>query len=655
MKHSTGLVVAAAVLATVTGCSPATPAPDTPAVAVADGPAALPEATPGFEAVPAPAGLEGVLRVGAPIRELAAWRDLLPAHTPFGQLASLGAEAVAVGLLGSLGEQVDLSAPFDLVILEDEEERSPMVASVVLRDLGEARRAAAADFDFVPRQDGGMDVRPRKGAKATGIVATDDLACAVLRGGVPLADHLVCAANGKDLDAAGPYLARTVAGQPARDGLRFELAESVVRRRLSKGETAAGEQDASDAEAAGKLLGERLGQQVLDDFASAALEAGTTPSGVLLGADLHFRSLKSPFTAAFVGSRGQGVPATFWKVPADADLAIHFPGASRDAMRTAVGSLWTDLGETIPDDEVPRQTWRDAMAKAGSLFLTGGPLLVAHGPPAAQAPVKAASPAAVKAARPAAADPVKRHREARTAAAGWVLLAVPEPAERWTTGLREIVKIASQPTRPRSGSAGRGSAGAGPSSPSAPQKRPRRSHTTIEEVPVRPGEKLAAGALHVVNRNEPDPGYRPGPGEAEPLQAPYDNHVFVAGTPEHTWFCLSENEALARTKLREAMAAGAGGLAGRSELAPLQQASEGAAGFVTLRGLIALASDADTAGELAAAEAERTALAALPYAGLTPMFVSMAPAPAGGNGATLRVGGALSIAAALDLIRWMQR
>ena len=53
---------------------------------------------------------------------------------------------------------------------------------------------------------------------------------------------------------------------------------------------------------------------------------------------------------------------------------------------------------------------------------------------------------------------------------------------------------------------------------------------------------------------------------------------------------------------------------------------------------------------------ENAALAALPSAGMAPMFVTMTPAETGQKkGAALRMGGALSIAAALDVIRWIQR
>lgn len=639
------LAAAGAVLAALAGCSPEAAPPVTPTIAVAGtrAPDAPPEPEPEPEAAPEPEDLLGVVRVGSPLRELAAWRDLLPAHTAFGQLASHGAAAVAMSVLGSLGEHVDVGAPFDMAILDESDGGGPpFVASVVLRDAAEAQRKAAADFEFVPLPDGSVAVKPRRGAKNVGLVARFELACAILRGGAPRAAHLVCAGNRERLAQAGPYLARTVALEPAGEGLQVEIPEAALGRKLAAytdgGEDGDGAADeAMDrSHAAGRRMANALVGQFAGDFSKIALGASASTSGVTIGLDLRFRSLRSPLSVALVGTRGQGVPETFWKMPADADLALYFPGAPPDTMRAAFGPIWTELGEILPgDDGVPRETWRAFAARMKELFFTGGPLLVAHGP--AAAPAKAPA---------RAADPKKQHQAARAAAAGWVLFGAPEPVSKWATGLRDLVTL--------DGTSGRKKTGGATGSPGAAKKKSDRDHTKSEVLKIAASEKLPAGSLHFVLRTTPVPAYTPAAGGEPPLEAGYEEHVFVAGSEEHTWIALSENEALARAKVREALAPDGRGLAGRTELAPIRSLPPGGAGFMTLRGVLALDDEADTPAQLAASQAEQQALAALPSAGLAPMFVSSSPAQEG-EGASLRLGGALSIAAALDLIRWIQQ
>lgn len=640
------LAAAGALLAALAGCSPPEAAPPvTPTIAVAETRAPDGPPEPEAEAAPEPADLLGVVRVGSPLRELAAWRDLLPAHTVFGQLASHGAAAVAMSVLGSLGEHVDVGAPLDVAILDESDGGGPpFVASVVLRDAGEAQRKAAADFEFVPLPDGSVAVKPRRGAKNVGLVARFELACAILRGGAPRAAHLVCAGDRERLAQAGPYLARTVALEPAGDGLQVEIPEAALGRKLAA--YTAGDEDGDDGDdaadgamdrshAAGRRMAKALVGQFAGDFSKIALGASASPSGVAIGLDLRFRSLRSPLSVALVGTRGQGVPDTFWKMPADADLALYFPGAPPATLRGAFEPIWTELGEILPDDDgVQRETWRAFASRMKDLFFTGGPLLVAHGP--AAAPAKAPA---------RAADPKKQHQAARAAAAGWTLFGAPEPASKWVTGLQGLLTLDEKAGSKKAGGA-KGGAG-------ATKKKAHRDRSTYRVLKIAASEKLPAGSLHFVIRTTPEPGYTPAAGGEPPLEAAYEEHVFVAGSEEHTWIALSENEALARAKVREALAPDGAGLAGRAELAPIRALPPGGVGFVTLRGVLALDDGADTPAQLAAAQAEQQALAALPSAGLAPMFVSSSPVQEG-EGASLRIGGALSIAAALDLIRWVQ-
>lgn len=663
--RSLAALVAAAAAVTSVACSSAPPpGPGTATVALSAPTAAPPPAPPlTFDPVAAPASLTGVFRIGSPVRDLVMWRDLLPAHTPFGQLAALGPDGLADLVFGSLGAQVDLAAPLDALSLETGPEKSAgIVASVTLLDLAEAQRIAAADFELEPLDDGTYDVRPRPKAKHAGLIAKMDLACGIFPGGAPLAHHLVCAATPELLEAGGAYLSRTVTRRPAAPGMHYELPASVFQEAFAKGNPKLDDQDDSDdpGAAAGRRLGTQWGEQLAADFENGAMDLTATPSGLALGLDLNFRSLRSPFSLALVGTRAAAIPDTFWKLPADADLAVYLPGAAPAAMHNALGSMWTDFAESVSDTDIPRDTWRLATDKMSKLLLTGGPLLIAHGPaPVAKPTATPARPATPPPAGSpaAAAEAGKRFQEARKAAAGWLVLTMPEPSAAWTTGLHEITQLMVQShKKPTSRTAPSAAPTAPtPGAPPAKKRLAKRSFDTDFELPVRASEGLPAGAIHLVHRETPNPAFVPLPKGPAALEAAYDVHIFVAGTTSNTWIAISENEALARLKLREAMTTDATGIGTRADLAPLHALPVGGIGFGSLRGIFALLGKDDTTADLLAAAATQSTLAQLPSAGAAPMFLSFSPSAPGESGATrLRIETFLSIAATIDVIQRLQ-
>jgi hypothetical protein len=646
--RSAHLLVASSLVAS--SCTPAAPPAETPTVAVGASPPADPGPAPTYEPVAEPGNLGGLLRIGSPVRDLVMWRDLLPAHTPFGQLAALGPAGLAELTFGSLGEFVDTSAPVDMAILEGD---SVMVGSVALRDLGQARSAAAEDFDFRARADGSISVVPRDDAERTGLVGKFRLACRVYLGGEPTRSHLVCSENVEALESAGPYLARTVSRKAVVPGIRYEMPESAMRRLLAgRREVADALAEEDPAAEAGRQVAARWLKELEEDFESMAMDVSAGAGGVNVGVDLRFRSVRSPLSLVAVGSRGGAVPAAFWSVPSDADLALYVPGASPDALRTALGTFWKDIGEAIPDDEIPKQAWRDFVTELSKLVLTGGPVVVAHGAAPAKPSASGQGTGPVKA-QAKAADPAKVYRDARTASAGWLAFSVSEPASKWTGGVREMLRVSN--TAKKSAPAGGARGGAAAPSKPASKKKPSRTTSTTKEVAVRASEGLPAGTLHLVHHEAPNPAHVVPQGGQPAPEGPYDQHVFITGTADATWIVVSENEALARAKVQEIMKGSTGGIQGRADLAALRSLPAGGIGFATLRGLVALLGDQDTGAELAASEALLAKVGLLPSAGTAPIFLSLASS---GNehkeGATLRVSASISIAAALDLVQWLQ-
>jgi hypothetical protein len=78
-------------------------------------------------------------------------------------------------------------------------------------------------------------------------------------------------------------------------------------------------------------------------------------------------------------------------------------------------------------------------------------------------------------------------------------------------------------------------------------------------------------------------------------------------------------------------------------------------GFASMRALIAMVADDESAEELRSLQRKLEKLATLPSGGATPFFLSLAPAPAAPDGSvSLRVAAAFPITTTLDLIQWLQ-
>ena len=122
-----------------------------------------------------------------------------------------------------------------------------------------------------------------------------------------------------------------------------------------------------------------MGLEWVADMSDMAMDVQLGPAGVTAGFDLRFRSLRSPFSLAMLGSARKDIPPEFWKVPSDADLAFYFPGASTEVMQAAAAPMWSramEVGVSAPVAEA----WRGTITKLSKVLLTGGPLIVAHGP-----------------------------------------------------------------------------------------------------------------------------------------------------------------------------------------------------------------------------------------------------------------------------------
>jgi hypothetical protein len=332
----------AAALSTAS-CAPPPPV-ETPVEAVAaPPPAEVPAAPPvSYDPVPEPEGMLATVRIGSPLSDLRAVREVVTPRDEFWELLLSEPYRVANIFLGSLGPHVDLTAPIDAVFF-DEADNSPsaIVMSFVIRDLERARQGAGFEFNAEP--DGRFTMKPRPEAgQAAGIIAKQGLSCAVFPGGMPVTSHLVCAASQDRLDRAGPYLARNVSRMPVQRGMRMDFPESQLRKALDKAQRKGESRSGSLAEMEGLRIGQQIGLACVADMRDMALDVQFGISGVTAGFDLRFRSLNSPLSMAMLGSQAQ-VPPAFWKLPADADMAFYFPGAPPEEIQAAAAPIWASI------------------------------------------------------------------------------------------------------------------------------------------------------------------------------------------------------------------------------------------------------------------------------------------------------------------------
>ena len=103
------------------------------------------------------------------------------------------------------------------------------------------------------------------------------------------------------------------------------------------------------------------------------------------------------------------------------------------------------------------------------------------------------------------------------------------------------------------------------------------------------GPTLAAGAQHLeidvpfpVDASEPGVKHKKAPAAAKPLVF----HLVVASDGARSWIGAAGDLALAAAKVAEGMSGGSTSLGSRPELASFRDATVGAAGFITGRGLL---------------------------------------------------------------------
>ena len=421
-------------------------------------------------------------------------------------------------LLGRrLGTVIDLAQPIDVVSIGTKSEPTFVVSMAVKPDaestLGEG---------LVLREEGGLVhiAKPDDSHADAGRMS----ACAFTAAAGRATTRLVCASDEASLTASAAYLARNVAAEPLDADARLSLPGKILREKRDGTTKAIGD-------AASARLGAALVERFIDEIDRVDADVRVLGSGIEIGLDLRLSGRESILARAVVPrTKPAPPPAAFYRLPADAIVSLYTTGALAEDLAPLRKVLADDLERTlVQDGHLPDKT-HALRERIESLVLTGGPLVFAAGIAGGRDGAEKAL-AAIDGAR--AADEARVLGQARSALLPWMMFEVDEPGEKWTQGLRDIVKRGEDVDKTRK-----------PGSKSTTPVDPDGDHVDVKVGALDPALKLPKDTLHLEVLLTPrTKGKRP----------TRKGHLFVVPRGAATWLGYSEDAAAVASRLRLAI------------------------------------------------------------------------------------------------------
>ncbi|HEY3820179.1 MAG TPA: hypothetical protein VGL81_23605 [Polyangiaceae bacterium] len=630
-----------------TGCGGNAPPPQAPAIAK-PAPAPPPAAAVDVSPVPEPAALVVSARfakLSASLATVHGWTKLpMPQSEQITEL--LTSEAV--------GPIVDLDQPIDFAVAvtgSGAKMKDLTAISAGVKDPERVKAALGERYKLVPGDNGVLLVQGL-GKPAAGNNDEDsdgrpdgepsrtcELAPAF--GEAPV--RLVCGLTASALTELGPWLTRTATRGPSTGDLHVDVRMKPLQQTIV-------EQKRLIGMILGSVLGGRLGLSSLRDLAvafgndladfagdldGASADVSLGDAGVQVAATMRFSGSTSTLTRIATGhpERSGPAPAAFWQLPGDADVAAFNRGIDeaqlargRDLVLEAVGGA---LGESGVKD-ADRKAVVDGLAKLVS------PAAMVYGSGVDAEAVRKAL-AAEKALTVQSEQSEKDEAKHRTIEAflGWRVFEADEPSTRFTAGLKELAAAIDRP------------------SVAVAYRAKLRDAVppSLRALPVPRSAALPAGAqhylleLHTLERKAPPPrAGKPGATPKKPLGPlkPLLVHLFVVPDGARTWLAVGGDEGVTASRLAATLggpnATGGGDkLAAHAALAPLKDASVGAGGFFTARGLPEAAEQLPLLFEGATWVARETfeEAAQMPHQGLTPILFSSTAQASGATPTTV--------------------
>jgi hypothetical protein len=466
-------------------------------------------------------------------------------------------------LLGKrLGGIVDLSRSIDIASIGKGD--PSFVVSMAVKQEAEAKLGDG----FVLREEGSLlHIGKLDDQMLPGKMSTCAFTAAVGRA----TTRLVCGSDEAALAATAPYLARNVAGEPLDADARVTLPGRLLREHRDSTAKAIGD-------AASARLGNELVERFLEEIERIDGDLRFAGSGIEIGLDLRLSARQSMLSRVLVpASKPALPPPAFYRLPADSIVALHTTGALPDDIAPLRKALADNIEGTLVQDGYQADKTHALRERIEGLLLTGGPLVVGAG-------VAGGRDGADKAlaALDGARDAKRAESQARSALMPWLMVEVEEPAEKWTQGLRDVVRRADEADKTRK-----------PGSKSSLPHDPNGDHVDVRVATLDPGLKLPKDALHLEVLLTP---YTKG---AHPTRKA---HLFVVPKGGATWIGYCEDGAAIASRLRIALddATELGTLAKSTEAVSLRKRSALGAGIVSLGSVGHLTATTTTLADLRA-------------------------------------------------------
>jgi hypothetical protein len=555
--------VALSALMLCVSCGPGA-SPDRAAAPLAIGPAAAPRpaATARPDLPRAPDDLALLVRVNDAEQLVHDAASILP-KSAASFLAELDPAQAVVLLFGrKLGALVDLAQPIDVASVG--KAQASFVVSMAVKADAESRLGEG----LVLRDDGGLVhiAKPDEPAMEAGRMT----ACAFAPAAGRATTRLVCASDEVSLASTAAYLARSVAAEPLDVDARVTLPGKLLREKRESTAKALGD-------AASARLGAELVDGFLDEIDRVDADVRFVSPSVEIGLDLRLLGRSSMLSRVLVPrSVPSPPPRAFYRLPADAVVALHLTGAVGDDIAPLRKAITENIEGTLVQDGYAPEKTRALRERFETLLLTGGPIVIGAGLVGGRDGVDQALAAH------AAQSSTATEARARAALVPWVMIEVDEPAAKWTQGLRDVVLRVAQAEKTRT-----------PGSRSSTPRDPDGDHVDVKIGALDPKLKLPSDALHLEVLITPrTKGARP----------PRRGHLFVVPKGASTWLGYSEDIAAIGARLRLATddATEAGTLGKSAEATGLRARPAVGAGVVEIGGLAYLGAKTSTTYELRA-------------------------------------------------------
>jgi hypothetical protein len=540
-------------------------------------------------AVAEPKGLIVFARIAKP-------RDALKTVGAWTHFPMPGAEVVAEAMASeSVGKIIDLDKPIDAAVLSDPGRRgvTPQWAvAAAVTSLDEAK-SAFATHKLLPGDNGALVI------EGVGGPANDDddsggRFCELAPSAGDAPTRLVCGPSDGAVRALAPLLTRTTPRASVPSDLRLEVRLGplkafavLARAQLPAILRGLGVNPARDP-GLGELIDAATGELVdlVGDLDRVAIDMKLEEAQATATALTTFSSQNS-LTARVLTEHPERVdlpPAPFWKLPNDADLAFFQRGLDAKDIDRPRELLLKAIAQAMAHQGLPEADSK-ALTDTFGKMLSGAPVVVARGVDAAT--VQKAQ-ALVQAAKDDSAREAAR-RAVGEALMGWWVIGVDEPAARWQGNAKELMTDWNHPAMAKWLKAQAADLPA-PTLKLAPElaaqlpkDTSRMEMTFYEATPALP---------------PPAPNPKGPPPKVAPKARPQPPHaikteVLIVPDGARTWLVFAATEAAAVAKARAVVgSADSATLTARPGLESLKDTRVGSGGFVTLRGLASLSSDA---------------------------------------------------------------